>query len=196
MNLRRSGRLTKITQRAQRRLIQEVTTDPTTTSRELQASLASVKVSVHDSTIRKRLGKNGLHGRFPRRKPLLSQKHIKACLIFARKHLDDPQDFWENTLWTDERKVELFGRCVSHYISNTAFQKKNVKPIVKYGGGSVMVWGCFAASGPGRLAVINGTMNSAVYQRILKENVQLSVRDLKLKRTWVLQQDNDPNILT
>ncbi|MBN3321041.1 NLRC5 protein, partial [Atractosteus spatula] len=25
------------------------------------------------------------------------------------KHLDDPQDFWENTLWTDETKVELFG---------------------------------------------------------------------------------------
>ncbi len=157
--------------------------------------LPSVKVSVHDSTIRKRLGKNGLHGRVPRPKLLLSKKNIKAHLSFARKHLDDPQDFWENTLWTDETKVELFGRCVSHYIwhkSNTAFQKKNIIPTVKYGGGSVMVWGCFAASGPGRLAVINGTMNSAVYQKILKDNVRPSVRDLKLKRTWVLQQDNDP----
>ena len=55
-----------------------------------------------------------------------------------------------------------------------------------------MVWGCFAASGPGRLAVVTGTMNSAVYQRILTENVQPSVHDLKLKRTWVLQPDNDP----
>ncbi|KAK3537531.1 hypothetical protein QTP70_012750 [Hemibagrus guttatus] len=42
-NLPRSGRLTKITPRAQRQLIQEVTKDPTTTSKELQASLASVK---------------------------------------------------------------------------------------------------------------------------------------------------------
>ncbi|KAK3555168.1 hypothetical protein QTP86_010055 [Hemibagrus guttatus] len=91
--------------------------------------------------------------------------------------------------------MELFGRSVSHYVwrkSNTAFQKKIIIPTVKYGGGSVMVWGCFAASGPGRLAVINGTMNSAVYQKILKENVRPSVCDLKLKRTWVLQQDNDP----
>ncbi|MBN3294719.1 TCB1 transposase, partial [Polypterus senegalus] len=55
-----------------------------------------------------------------------------------------------------------------------------------------MVWGCFAASGPGRLAVIDGTMNSTVYQKILKENVRPSVRQLKLKRSWVLQQDNDP----
>ncbi|KAK3515289.1 hypothetical protein QTP70_013482 [Hemibagrus guttatus] len=196
-NLPRSGRLTKITPRAQRQLIQEVTKDPTTTSKELQASLASVKVSVHDSTIRKRLGKNGLRGRVPRPKPLLSKKNIKARLNFARKHLDDPQDFWENTLWTDETKIELFGRSVSHYVwhkSNTTFQKKNIIPTVKYGGGSVMVWGCFAASGPGRLAVINGTMNSAVYQKILKENVWPSVCDLKLKRTWVLQQDNDPKV--
>ncbi|KAK3569335.1 hypothetical protein QTP86_026814 [Hemibagrus guttatus] len=155
----------EITPRAQRQLIQEVTKDPTTTSKEMQVSLASVKVlSVHDSTIRKRLGKNGLHGRVPRRKPLLSKKNIKACLSFTRKHLDDLQDFWENTLWTDKTKIELFGRSVSHYVwrkSNTAFQKKNIIPTVKYGGGSVMVWGCFAASGPGRLAVINGTMNSA-----------------------------------
>ncbi|KAK3515482.1 hypothetical protein QTP70_023006, partial [Hemibagrus guttatus] len=28
--------------------------------------------------------------------------------------------------------------------------------------------------------------------KILKENVRPSVCDLKLKRTWVLQQDNDP----
>ncbi|KAI5095915.1 hypothetical protein C0J45_14345, partial [Silurus meridionalis] len=34
-NLPRSGRLTKITPRAQRQLIQEVTKDPTTTSKEL-----------------------------------------------------------------------------------------------------------------------------------------------------------------
>ncbi|KAK3510498.1 hypothetical protein QTP70_009145 [Hemibagrus guttatus] len=42
-NLPRSGRPTKITPRAQQQLIQEVTKDPTTTSKELQASLASVK---------------------------------------------------------------------------------------------------------------------------------------------------------
>ncbi len=55
-----------------------------------------------------------------------------------------------------------------------------------------MVWGCFAASGPGRLAIIDETMNSVLYPKILKENVRPSVCDLKLKRTWVMQQDNDP----
>uniref|UniRef100_A0A9J8CTE6 Tc1-like transposase DDE domain-containing protein n=1 Tax=Cyprinus carpio carpio TaxID=630221 RepID=A0A9J8CTE6_CYPCA len=133
-------------------------------------------------------------GEFQNKKTLLSKKNIKARLSFARKHLNDPQDFWENTLWTDETKVELFEMCVSHYVwckSNSAFQKNNITPTVKCGG-NMMVWGCFAASGPGRLAVINENMNSAVYEKNLKDNVLPSVRDLKLKRTWVLRQDKDP----
>ncbi|CAJ0926274.1 unnamed protein product [Ranitomeya imitator] len=185
--------------------------------------------------------------------------------------------------------------------------KRNIIPTVKYGGGSVMLWGCFAASGPGRLGlcahiadfavdpqqflmslqynvnlwetknavpmlrkkprgnaadffpqhvisfvrnpqqfsicsnrklqmenrsricikdrdksavktaavlhcgfiksaaeksaadfstcahslvVAKESMNSAVYQNILKENVRPSFCDLKLKRTWVMRQDN------
>ncbi|KAK3556981.1 hypothetical protein QTP70_022323 [Hemibagrus guttatus] len=174
-NLPKSGRPTKITPRAQQQLIQEVTKDPTTTSKELQASLASVNVSVHDSTIRKRLGKNGLHGRVPRRKPLLNKKNIS----FKRLVSVLP----ENILMIPK----TFGKILCGLMR----QKLNFLE-VKYGGGSVMVWGCFAASGPGRLAVINGTMNSAVYLKILKENVRPSVFDLKLKRTWFLQQDNDP----
>uniref|UniRef100_A0A9J8AH52 Transposase Tc1-like domain-containing protein n=1 Tax=Cyprinus carpio carpio TaxID=630221 RepID=A0A9J8AH52_CYPCA len=180
VNLPRSGRPTKINPRVQRRLIQEVVKEPRTTSKGLQASLASVKVNVHDSTIRKRLGKNSIHGRVPRQKLLLTKMNTKAHLTFAKKK---------------KKKVELFGRCVSCYIwrkTNTTFHKKNIIPTVKHGGGSVMVWGCFAASGPGRLVISDGTMNSALYQKILKKNVRLSVCDLKLKRTWVMEQDNDP----
>ncbi len=115
VNLLRSGRPTKITPRAQRRLIQEVIKEPRTTYKELQVSLALIKVSVHDSTIRKRLGKNGIHGRVPRQKPLLTKKSTKVSHL-PKKYLDYLQDFWANILWTDETKVELFGRCLSRYI--------------------------------------------------------------------------------
>uniref|UniRef100_A0A803KF20 Transposase Tc1-like domain-containing protein n=1 Tax=Xenopus tropicalis TaxID=8364 RepID=A0A803KF20_XENTR len=112
VNVPRSGRPTKITPRAQRQLIREATKDPRTTSKELQASLASIKVSVHDSTIRKRLGKNGLHGRFPRRKPLLSKKNIKARLNFAKKHLNDCQDFGKIPCGPTRQKLNfLEGAC-------------------------------------------------------------------------------------
>uniref|UniRef100_A0A671MSD2 Uncharacterized protein n=1 Tax=Sinocyclocheilus anshuiensis TaxID=1608454 RepID=A0A671MSD2_9TELE len=35
-------------------------------------------------------------------------------------------------------------------------------------------------------------MNSALCQKILKENVWPSVCNLRLKRTWIMQQHNDP----
>lgn len=59
--------------------------------------------------------------------------------------------------------------------SNTAFQEKNIKPTVKYGDRSVMVWGYFAASGPGRLGVINGTKNSYVLLKKIPVGECLSI---------------------
>lgn len=66
--------------------------------------------------------------------------------------------------------------CASRYIwskTKTALHERNIILTVSHGGETVMVWGYFAASGPGRLALIDGTMNSAHYRKILKENVQL-----------------------
>jgi hypothetical protein len=72
-------------------------------------------------------------------------------------------------------------------------QHTNIKTsTVKYCGGSIMVWGCFAASGPGQLAIIDGKMNSEVYQDILQENVRLSLHQLKINGSWVMQQGNYP----
>lgn len=46
---------------------------------------------------------------------------------------------------------------------NTAQQQQNLITIVKHGKGSIMVFDCFAASGSGRLAIIQGAMNTKVY---------------------------------
>lgn len=53
-----------------------------------------------------------------------------------------------------------------------------------------MMSGTVAHSGPGSLAVINGTLNSAAIEKILQENIGLCVCD---KSTWLLlRQNNDP----
>lgn len=94
VNIPRNGCPSKISPRARCKIIQ------IKTSKELQASHASAKVSVHDSTIIKTWGKNGTHCRLAPQKPLLSRKNINACLKFAKKHRDDPE-FWNHVLWTD-----------------------------------------------------------------------------------------------
>lgn len=45
----------------------------------------------------------------------------------------------------------------------------------------MMIWDCFAASGPGEHAIICGTMHSELYQHIRKNNVRTSVHVLNLK---------------
>jgi len=54
-----------------------------------------------------------------------------------------------------------------------------------------MLWGCMAGAGTGNLVKVEGCMNSTQYPQILENNVEESVRKLKLRRGRILQQDND-----
>ena len=60
---------------------------------------------------------------------------------------------------------------------------------VKHRGGSIMLWGCFAAGGTGALHKIDDTVRMENYVDILKQHLKTSVRKLKLGRKWVFQMD-------
>src|SRR4029434_5360127 len=96
-NLPGRGRKRKIDDKLKRRLIQMVTKEPRTTSKEIRGELQGQGTSVSDHTIRRSLSQSR-----PRRTPLLKANHEKARLEFAKMHIDKPQGFWENVLWTDE----------------------------------------------------------------------------------------------
>lgn len=70
-SLPRSGRSPKMTT-SQRTILREVKKNPRVSAKDLQKSLAQSNISVCTSTICKTLAKNGVHGKTPRRKPLLS----------------------------------------------------------------------------------------------------------------------------
>ncbi|KAI4892626.1 hypothetical protein NFI96_034105, partial [Prochilodus magdalenae] len=180
---------------AVRYLKRNVEKNPRVTAKELKKDLSDVGTEVSAQTIRRALHNEDLHARTPRRTPLLTPKNKKSRLQYAKSHVDKPQRFWDSVLWSDETKLELFGTMDQRYVwrrKNQAYEQKNTLPTVKHGGGSIMLWGCFASNGTGKLQRVQGTMNSLQYQEILEENVMESVTNLRLGRRWTFQQDNDP----
>ena len=119
-NLPRSGRKRKIDDRFQRKIVQMVGKNPRLTSKQVQAALQSEGTTLSTRTIRRRLNEKGLYGRRPRKTPFLTQRHKKARLEFAKTYLRKPKTFWKNVLWSDETKVELFGKGHQHRV----FRKK------------------------------------------------------------------------
>lgn len=97
----------------------------------------------------------------------------------------------------DQHKTKTFEKLLDWWDKTLTFWKvyvllhvaKTNTPTIKHGNGFVMIWGCFAISGPKRLAVIDRTMISALHQKILKKKA------LNPKHPLVMLQDNDLNRL-
>lgn len=193
--LPRSGRPSKLDDRARRKLIREATKRPKATLKDLQVFMAGTGLSVHVTTISQVLHKAGLYGRVARKKPFLKKSHTQARLCYAKTHLDDSAAMWKKILWSDETKIELFGLNSKRYVwrkPNTAHHPKHTIPTVKHGGGNIMLWGCFSSAGTGQLVRIEGKMDAAKYTQILEENLRPSARQLKMGRSFTFQHDNDP----
>nr|XP_054592105.1 uncharacterized protein LOC129157042 [Nothobranchius furzeri] len=105
--LPRAGRLAKLSNRGRRALEREVKKNPKITVDELQRCSQEMRGSCRKSAITAAL--HQLYGGVSRRKPLLSARHMKACMEFAKRHLKDPEMVRNKVLWSDETKIELFG---------------------------------------------------------------------------------------
>lgn len=54
-----------------------------------------------------------------------------------------------------------------------------------------MLWTCVAASGKGSNSLMDGRMDSITCQHIVEAKITPFVQNMKMKRGWFLQQDND-----
>lgn len=190
------GRRRKTTATFDRLLARKVKANPFVTSTELKVA---TEAPISMRTIRRRLQDLNLNSRAPRKVPLLSSKNIKDRISFARRHLNvvDPLERdlqWQNILWSDETKVNLFGSNSAGRVRrppNTDFDPRHTVKTVKHGGGNIKLWGCFSFHGVGPIIWIQETMTKEIYRDIL-ENVMLPYARSNMGRGWKFQQDNDP----
>lgn len=142
-------------------------------------------------TIINRLRETGLHARHPNRVPLLTARHRRARLAYAYDHRNWNLREWTNVLFTDESRFNLYGndrRPLVWRRRGERFRQNFVRPVVAYGGGSVMVWGGVSRNWRTPLVIVRENLTARRYiDQILRPIV---LRRRQHLRSFILMQDN------
>jgi len=153
-------------------------------------------LSVTTQTIRNTLRKSGLKAAVKQKKPFLSKAHQRRRLEFALEHQHWTLDDWSRVVWSDETKINRLGSDGRAWVwkkPGSALREQHVSGTVKFGGGSLMVWGCMTTQGPGYLCKIDGRMHPELYTSILQDEFLDTVGFYGLdKEELIFQQDNNP----
>jgi len=147
-------------------------------------------------TVRRHLRKAGMKAVVKKKKPLLSKRHRKARLDFALAHKDWTMEDWKHVVWSDETKVNRLGsdgRKWAWKQKGEGLSERLVEGTLKFGGGSMMVWGCMLWDGVGYACKIDGKMDADLYVSIMEDELQASLEFYgKTQQDIIFQQDNDP----
>jgi hypothetical protein len=105
-------------------------------------------------------------------------------------------DDWRRVLWTDETKINRYGSDGHQWVwkkRGEPLSDRTTTTTVKFGGGSIMVWGCMGWNGVGKLIEVQGRMDAQQYCDILDDAVVESMEKLDIPmEEAIFQQDNDP----
>jgi transposase len=192
-----SGRCSKISEQNKRFCVRAITSGQLDTASDVRKALENqLKVKVSERTVRRILQNAGLGAAGKQNKPKLSSKNIKARLEFAKRHQDWTVEDWKRVIWSDETKINRCGSNGQYWCwirDGEGLQPRHVNQTVKHGGGSVMIWGCMTAEGPGFMCRIEGIMDQHLYKSILEDELAQTIDWYGFDRTKVIfQQDNDP----
>lgn len=128
--------------------------------------------SLSRGTIRQVLHREGYHGRVSRRKPYISKANKLKCLQFA-KHVNYPESFWKNLIFSDEIKINLFGVDGKEIVwgrLNAEFHKIHIRlyDLLLNNGRLIMIQDCMATGGTGNIEFIEETVEKMKHLGILK----------------------------
>src|SRR5215216_1071098 len=196
-DLARTGRPPIVNEPTQRRIVNLITSRRCSSAVEVRNQLQEKEnLDFSTPTIRRVLRNNGLVARVKRKMPYLSKKHKKSRYNFAKKYENWTVEDWSKVIWSDESKFKIFGSDGKQYYwkrPGEPIKDHYIQPTVKFGSGSVMIWGCFTSRGVGGYCKIDGIMNANLYQQILHEDLMGTIRahDFTVKDI-IFQHDGDP----
>jgi transposase len=163
---------------------------------EIQKRFAEVNsVKVSKNTIRTNLHELGIFSRIAANKPLLKNQQRENRLKWCMQRRNWTVRQWKAIIWSDESRFKIFrsdGPTRVWRKDGERYKIKNVRPTVKHGGGSVMVWGCFSGKGLGPLVKVDGKMNHRDYIEILDKNLVPLITTQFRSRGYKFQDDNAP----
>ena len=134
-------------------------------------------------------------------KRALTATHRRNRLRWAIERRHWTVEVWKSVIWSGETKINRLcsdGLQYAWVERGTTTSEKLIQPTVKFGGGSIMVWGSMAWPGVGAFARIDGTMDSEQYIEILENVLVPTIErvarepDLPPPSQLIFQQDNDP----
>ena len=154
-----------------------------------------IPTPICSQTVRNTLKEASLKAVVKKKKPLLSAIHRKRRLAFALKHQHWTVEDWKQIIWLDETKINRIGSDGQEYMwkrKGEGLTFREVKGTVKFGGGSLMVWGCIGWNGVGILSEVEGRMVAAQYVAILEAGLLQSMKESGIPEDEIIfQQDND-----
>src|SRR5579871_6648895 len=128
-----------------------------------------------------------------KRKPFLSKKHRRERMDFALAHQHWTLEDWKKVVWSYETKSNRLGSDGRKWVWKKAgegLRDRHVEGTQKYGGGSLMMWGCMLWEGVGDACKIDGKL----YTQILEDELQSSVQAYgKTPEDVLFQRTMTPN---
>jgi len=147
-------------------------------------------------TVRRHLSQSGMKAVVKKKMPLLSKRHRRERMDFALAHQDWTLEDWKKVVWSDETKINRLGSDGRKWVwkkKGEGLSDRLVEGTLKFGGGSLMMWGCMMWDGVGYACKIDGRMDGELYCQILEDELQESIKHFnKSPEDVIFQQDNDP----
>lgn len=122
--------------------------------------------------------------------PQLTAEHKNKRFDFALKYIRWTQE-WNSVIFSDEKKFNLDGPDGFQYYWHDLQSTPQIFSNRVQGGGSVMIWMAFCASGRTRVFFIDSRMNAGSYVSLLSDSLVPFVNE-NFEKNYFFQQDNAP----